>query len=92
MNLIRSVLHVLWLILTVIPWALFVVVASYFVSSTQVYWFCAGWLKLAVGSGTFILGIQNRVTGMEICQQALKILPFCWSNTNPRGRPLSCPH
>ena len=65
MNLIRSVLHVLWLILTVIPWALFVVVASYFVSSTQIYWFCAGWLKLAVGSGTFILGIQNRVTGME---------------------------
>ena len=65
MNLIRSVLHVLWLILTVIPWALFVVLASYFVSSTQVYWICAGWLKLAVGSGTFILGIQNRVTGME---------------------------
>ena len=65
MNLIRSVLHVLWLILTVIPWALFVVVASYFVSSTQVYWICAGWLKLAVDSGTFILGIKNRVTGME---------------------------
>ena len=65
MNLIRSVLHVLWLILTVIPWALFVVLASYFVSSTQVYWICAGWLKLAVDSGTFILGIKNRVTGME---------------------------
>jgi len=65
MNLIRSVLHVLWLILTVIPWALFVVLASYFVSSTQVYWICARWLKLAVGSGTFILGIRNRVTGME---------------------------
>jgi 1-acyl-sn-glycerol-3-phosphate acyltransferase len=65
MNLIRSVLHVLWLILTVIPWALFVVLASYFVSSTRVYWICAGWLKLAVDSGTFILGIKNRVTGME---------------------------
>jgi 1-acyl-sn-glycerol-3-phosphate acyltransferase len=65
MNLIRSVLHVMWLILTVIPWALFVVLASYFVSSTRVYWICARWLKLAVDSGTFILGIQNRVTGME---------------------------
>jgi len=55
----------MWLILTVIPWALFVVLASYFVSSTRVYWICARWLKLAVDSGTFILGIQNRVTGME---------------------------
>ena len=73
MNLIRSVLHVLWLILTVIPWALFVVLASYFVSSTQVYWICAGWLKLAVDSGTFILGIKNRVTGMENLPTGAKV-------------------
>ena len=65
MNLIRSVLHVLWLIITVIPWALFVVVFSYFASSTRVYWWCAGWLRMAVQSGTVILGIRNRVTGME---------------------------
>jgi 1-acyl-sn-glycerol-3-phosphate acyltransferase len=65
MPLIRSVLHMLWLILTVIPWALFAVIASLFVSSTTMYWLCARWLKLAVDSGTFILGIQNRVSGME---------------------------
>ena len=65
MPLIRSVLHMLWMILTVIPWALFVVVASLFVNSTTMYWMCARWLKLAVDSGTFILGIKNRVTGME---------------------------
>ncbi|MDB5885402.1 MAG: 1-acyl-sn-glycerol-3-phosphate acyltransferase, partial [Polaromonas sp.] len=34
MSLIRSLLHMLWLILTVIPWALFAVIASLFVSST----------------------------------------------------------
>jgi 1-acyl-sn-glycerol-3-phosphate acyltransferase len=72
MNLIRSVLHVLWLIITVIPWALFVVVFSYFASSTRIYWWCAGWLRLAVNSGTFILGIQNRVTGMENLPQGAK--------------------
>ena len=72
MNLIRSVLHVLWLIITVIPWALFVVVFSYFASSTRIYWWCAGWLRLAVQSGTFILGIQNRVTGMENLPQGAK--------------------
>ena len=65
MNLIRSVLHVLWMIVTVIPWALFVVVFSYFASSTRIYWWCVGWLRVAVGSGTRILGIQNRVTGMD---------------------------
>ena len=72
MNLIRSVLHVLWLIITVIPWALFVVVFSYFASSTRIYWWCAGWLRVAVQSGTFILGIQNRVTGMENLPQGAK--------------------
>jgi len=65
MPLIRSVLHMLWLILTVIPWALFVVIASLFVNSTTMYWMCARWLRLIVDSGTVILGIQNRVTGME---------------------------
>jgi len=72
MNLIRSVLHVLWLIITVIPWALFVVVFSYFASSTRIYWWCTGWLRMAVHSGTFILGIQNRVTGMENLPQGAK--------------------
>jgi 1-acyl-sn-glycerol-3-phosphate acyltransferase len=72
MNLIRSVLHVLWLMITVIPWALFVVVFSYFASSTRIYWWCAGWLRMAVQSGTFILGIQNRVTGMENLPQGAK--------------------
>ena len=65
MLLIRSILHMLWMALTVIPWALAVLVFSLFGSSTQIYWLCAGWLRLAVNGGTFILGIQNRVTGME---------------------------
>ena len=51
--------------LTVIPWGLAVVVFSLVGSSTQIYWMCAGWLRLAVTGGTVIMGIQNRVTGME---------------------------
>ena len=65
MNLIRSIVHMLWMMLTVIPWALGVLVYSLFASSTKIYWLCAGWLRLAVTGGTVILGIQNRVTGME---------------------------
>ena len=72
MALLRSILHLLFMIVTVIPWALAVVVAAPFLSSTKIYWMCARWLKLAVDSGTVILGIENRVTGMENLPQTEK--------------------
>ncbi|QIM54107.1 lysophospholipid acyltransferase family protein [Hydrogenophaga crocea] len=64
-NALRSLLHMLFMVVTVIPWALAVIVVSPFISSTALYWMCVGWLRLAVHSGTLILGIRNRVTGME---------------------------
>ena len=72
MALLRSILHLLFMIVTVIPWALAVVVVAPFLSSTKIYWMCARWLKLAVDSGTVILGIENRVTGMENLPQTEK--------------------
>src|SRR5437867_3538197 len=54
MPLIRSLLHLLWMAVTVIPWAIFVIIASIFVSSTTMYWMCAGWLRFAVTGGTLI--------------------------------------
>jgi len=65
MNLIRSVLHMLWMVVTVIPWATVVVVVSPFVSSERLYRICVGWLATAVRGGEVILGIRNRVTGWE---------------------------
>jgi 1-acyl-sn-glycerol-3-phosphate acyltransferase len=65
MPLLRSVLHLIWMIVTVIPWAIAVMLAAPFLTSTQIYKMCAGWLRLTVTSGTLLLGIQNRVTGME---------------------------
>jgi 1-acyl-sn-glycerol-3-phosphate acyltransferase len=65
MPFLRSVLHMLWMVVTVIPWGLAVVVAAPFLSSTQVYWMCAGWLKVAVRGGNVILGIRNHVIGYE---------------------------
>lgn len=64
-HLLRSVLHTLFMVVTVIPWALAVLVAAPFLNSTQIYWMCAGWLKLAVRGGTLILGIKNEVIGFE---------------------------
>jgi 1-acyl-sn-glycerol-3-phosphate acyltransferase len=65
MNLIRSLLHLLFMAITVVPWALAVVIAAPFMNSTRVYWMCAGWLKLAVRSGELLLGIRNQVIGFE---------------------------
>jgi 1-acyl-sn-glycerol-3-phosphate acyltransferase len=65
MNFIRSLIHMVWMTVTVIPWALVVVFASMFISSSRLYWWCAAWLRHAINSGTFILGIENRITGME---------------------------
>ncbi len=65
MNLIRSLVHLLFMAVTVIPWALAVLVAAPFLNSTQIYWMCARWLKLAVDGGTVILGIRNHVIGYE---------------------------
>ena len=65
MNLIRSLLHLLFMMITVMPWALAVVIAAPFMNSTRIYWMCAGWLKLAVRSGEILLGIRNRVIGFE---------------------------
>jgi 1-acyl-sn-glycerol-3-phosphate acyltransferase len=64
-NLLRSILHLLFMAVTVVPWALAVLVAAPFMNSTRIYWMCARWLKLAVDGGQLILGIRNRVIGFE---------------------------
>ena len=35
MNLIRSILHMLWMVLTVIPWATAVLIAAPFISGAR---------------------------------------------------------
>lgn len=65
MNAIRSALHLLWMALTVIPWASFVVLVAPLVGKRRLYRICVGWLATAVGGGRWILGIENRVHGLE---------------------------
>jgi 1-acyl-sn-glycerol-3-phosphate acyltransferase len=65
MNLLRSLLHMLFMMVTVIPWGLAVVIAAPFLSSDRVYWMCVGWLRVAVRSGEILLGIRNHIIGFE---------------------------
>ncbi len=69
---IRSCLHMLWMVVTVIPWAIAVIVASWFVSPARVYWMCAGWLSCAMWGLTTICGVRWRITGLENLPQGEK--------------------
>jgi len=62
---LRSALFVLWMALTVVPWALAVLVCSLWLSSTGVYWMCAGWLRTAIWGARTICGVRWRVQGMH---------------------------
>jgi 1-acyl-sn-glycerol-3-phosphate acyltransferase len=62
---IRSILHLLWMAVTVVPWAIAVLIASLFVSSITLYRMCVGWLRCAVAGARVILGIEVRVSGWE---------------------------
>jgi len=71
---IRSFLFLLWMAVTVVPWALAVLVYSIFVRGAPIYWLCAGWLKLAMWGCQVICGVKKRVTGMEHLPEAPVIL------------------
>jgi 1-acyl-sn-glycerol-3-phosphate acyltransferase len=69
---IRSALHMLWMALTVIPWAIFVIIASLFVSPTRMYWMCAGWLQCAMWGLKVVCGVHWKVHGLENLPQGEK--------------------
>jgi len=65
MALLRSTVFVLYLIVTVVPWAIVVLLASIFVRGNRIYWLCAGWLRVAIAGARLICGVQYRVQGMD---------------------------
>ena len=65
MSLIRSILHLFWMLVTVVPWGIIMVAASVRVRGTPLWWMAVRWLGWAIGGARVLLGIQVRVTGME---------------------------
>jgi 1-acyl-sn-glycerol-3-phosphate acyltransferase len=65
MALLRSVIYLLWQIVTVVPYAIAVLVASIFVRGDPLYWICVQWLRVVVWGAKVFCGIQTRVQGME---------------------------
>ena len=65
MLLIRSVLHMAWLLITVIPWGLALVLISLWVRRTTLWWFAVDWFRLVIWGTRVFLGVQVRVRGLE---------------------------
>jgi 1-acyl-sn-glycerol-3-phosphate acyltransferase len=65
MAFLRSFVHGLWMLVTVVPYALAIVVAAPFASSLTLYRLAQGWLKQVMGGLTVICGVRWRVQGME---------------------------
>ena len=65
MPFVRSVVHMLWMLVTVIPWGIIMVTTSLFVRGTSLWWMAVRWLRWAIGGARLLLGIRVRVCGME---------------------------
>ena len=61
---LRSLLFVLWLTATVVPWGLAMLVLSIFVRGPRLYWPTMAWLRMAVWGARVICGVRHRVHGM----------------------------
>lgn len=65
MALIRSVLHMLWMALTVIPWTLAVLVVSLVAPRTAAWWTAVNWFRVVMWGTRFILGVRMEVQGLD---------------------------
>ena len=65
MPLLRSILHMAWMLLTVIPWGLALVFASIWVSRTPLWWFAVNWFRVVIWGTRVFLGVRVQVSGME---------------------------
>ena len=62
---LRSALFIAWMVVTVAPWALAVLLASLFMSGDRIYWMCVGWLRTAMWGCRAICGVESRIHGMD---------------------------
>jgi 1-acyl-sn-glycerol-3-phosphate acyltransferase len=72
MALIRSILHMAWIVLTVIPWGFALVVVSIWVRRTPLWWFAVNWFRLVIWGTRVILGVKVQVNGLEHLPEGAK--------------------
>jgi 1-acyl-sn-glycerol-3-phosphate acyltransferase len=65
MAFLRSLLHAVWMMVTVIPFALAIIVAAPFAKSVTLYRIAVGWLRTVLVGLRVLCGVRWRVQGME---------------------------
>jgi 1-acyl-sn-glycerol-3-phosphate acyltransferase len=73
---LRSALFVAWMAVTVVPYALAVLLASIFLRGDTLYWICVAWLRAVIWGARVICGVQHRVHGMERLPSADPLAPL----------------
>ena len=62
LSLLRSLLFLLWMVVTVVPIALTVLLASIVQRGAPLYWMCIGWLRLVIwGARSHTEGVHGDV-------------------------------
>ncbi len=72
---LRSALFIAWMALTVVPYALTVLLASLFTRGDRLYWICVAWLSAVVWGARVICGVHHRIHGMEHLPSADPLAP-----------------
>jgi 1-acyl-sn-glycerol-3-phosphate acyltransferase len=62
---IRGTLYLVWFVISVIPYAVLVLLLSIFVRGDPLYWFTIGWLRQMTVAAKWIGGIKYNLHGME---------------------------
>ncbi|NDE74110.1 MAG: 1-acyl-sn-glycerol-3-phosphate acyltransferase, partial [Betaproteobacteria bacterium] len=65
MRLLRSVLHLGWMLVTVIPWGLALLILSLRLRGAPLWWFAVNWMRVVIWGTRVILGIRVRLSGLE---------------------------
>jgi 1-acyl-sn-glycerol-3-phosphate acyltransferase len=73
---LRSALFVAWMAVTVVPYALAVLLASIFLRGDTLYWICVAWLRVVIWGARVICGVQHRVHGTERLPSADPLAPL----------------
>ena len=90
---VRSGLFVLFMAVTVIPWALCVLIVSVFARGNTVYWLCIGWLRLSIWGAKAICGVHARLHGMDhLPDTPVVLLPKHQSTWETFALPVLMPH
>jgi 1-acyl-sn-glycerol-3-phosphate acyltransferase len=72
---LRSALFIAWMGVTVVPYALTVLLASIVMRGDPLYWICVAWLRVVIWGARVICGVRHRVHGMQHLPSADPLAP-----------------